>query len=348
MKNVYFKKVTDFDNTQLITQSTYQMLKELIQNEKVILPKVMPLKVHFGEKGNTTFIKPPNFEGVKKFLREHKIKTCYIETNVLYRGSRTYTKNHIQTAREHGFVDLDIVIADGDLDSPYNEVEINKKHFSKCKIGKRFEEFDGFMVLAHFKGHGLAGFGGAIKQLGMGFASRGGKLAQHSDNVPFVAKDKCISCGVCVRKCPTNAIKLNDCAKIDSKLCVGCASCSTACPRNAIKNDWSGSNFVEKLAEYAYAASLGKNNIYVTFAGNITEQCDCCGEHMKNIADNIGIFVSTDPVAIDMAVMDMLGENEATKSFGIGRQILNYAQSIGLGTTKYNLCICANEMIIEE
>lgn len=336
MKNVYFKEIKDFCDINAITQATYEMLKLLVEDENIVLPSIMPLKVHFGERGNTTFIKPQNFDGAKRFLKEKGVSTCYIETNVLYKGSRTSTDEHIKTAHEHGFNDLDIIIADGE-ESQYSEIEINKKHFSKCKIGKRFEDFDGFMVMAHFKGHGMAGFGGAVKQLAMGFASRGGKLAQHSDNVPIVKADKCISCGICVAKCPANAITLKTVAQIDPNLCIGCAQCSAVCPKAAIANDWSGSDFYEKLAEYAYAAALDKNNIYVTFAGNITKECDCAGKTMELIAENIGVLVSTDPVAIDTATLDLFDKSRNEKTFDSGRQTLKYGEEIGLGTTKYNL-----------
>ena len=337
MKNVYFKEIKNFGDKEAIINASNQMLNKIVSDEKINMPATMPLKVHFGEKGNTTFIRPEYYVGVKRFLKDSGVDTCYIETNVLYKGSRTCTKDHLNTAKEHGFTDLQIVIADGDNGSPYNEIQINKKHFSKCKIGKRYADYDGFMVLAHFKGHVSAGFGGAIKQLGMGFAARGGKLHQHSESVPIVSKDKCVACNACVTNCPVGAITIDKYAKIDTKTCVGCAACSTTCQVNAISNDWGGSDFLEKLAEYAYAAALGKQSIYVTFAGLITQNCDCVGHTMPTIAKDIGVFVSTDPVAIDTAALDILDGNEGKKMFTAGRKTLEYAEKIGLGSMKYNL-----------
>lgn len=298
MAKVYYKELKELDGDK-INIFTYEILGKIIEDEKINLKGTVPLKVHFGEKGNDTFIKPEFFRGIKKYLTDNSIPTCYIETNVLYKGSRTKTEDHIETARYHGFTDLDIIIADGEEENMYNEISVNLKNFESCKIGYKFKDYDNFIVISHFKGHGLAGFGGAIKQLGMGFASRGGKLHQHSMSVPYINHNKCISCEACVNKCPVSAIKMVEKATIDKNICVGCASCTTICPVNAISNKWDESNFHEKLAEYAYAATINKKNIYVQYAFNITKDCDCVGNHMETISPNIGIFISTDPVSID-------------------------------------------------
>ena len=196
------------------------------------------------------------------------------------------------------------------------------------------------IVLSHFKGHVLAGFGGAIKQLGMGCASRGGKLAQHSNSVPKVNFFKCKGCSACAKKCPQNAITVSKKAKINKDECIGCASCMAICPHEAIYHSWLGSmtkSFNERLAEYAYAAAKGKNNIYITFAFNITKNCDCEGHNMKPITKDIGVFASTDPVAIDKACLDVLDKNSGKVVFKRGRYTLDYAEKIGLGSKKYEL-----------
>ncbi|MCL2859963.1 MAG: DUF362 domain-containing protein [Oscillospiraceae bacterium] len=336
MKNVYFKPIKDYSDKDLINKTTYEMLKNIIEKENISLEKTTPLKVHFGERGNDTFITPENYDGIKKYLKEKGINTCYIETNVLYKGSRTHTKDHIETAKEHGFTDLDIVIADGDSDNAYEDVEINKEFFKKCKIGYKFRNYNSYIVLAHFKGHENAGLGGAVKQLGMGFASRGGKLNQHSNSIPVVT-DKCTACGICKENCPVNAITIDSKSIIDPNICIGCAECSTVCPFSAITNNWGANNFFERLAEHAYAAAKGKTNIYFNFAFNITKGCDCMGVHMESVAPNMGIFVSSDPVAIDTACIDTLQKITNSKLFDKARATLNHAEKIGLGTQEYNI-----------
>ncbi len=335
MSKVYFKKLENLDEG--VNDVVYNALKQLIKEENVKLNNTVPLKVHFGEEGNDTFIKPIYFEGVRRYLKEENINSCYIDTNVLYKGSRTLTKDHINTALNHGFTDLPVVIADGDDENMYNEVNVGLKYFESCKIGSKYKDYDNFIILSHFKGHGMAGFGGAIKQLAMGFASRGGKLHQHSGSIPLINEEKCVSCGACVRTCPVAAISIDGCAKISSDKCVGCASCSAVCPVSAITNSWKTSNFHEKLAEYAYAAQKGKINIYVQYAFNITNLCDCDGEHMEPIAKNIGVFLSTDPVAIDKATYDMFKNENNSDLFDTGLITLNYADEIGLGKLEYEI-----------
>ncbi len=335
MKKVYFKKLNEINEG--INNVIYDMINTVVKDENVSLKSVVPLKVHFGEKGNVTYIKPEYMEGIKRYLKEENLDTCYIETNVLYKGSRTYTDDHIKTAHEHGFTDLDIVIADGDDENMYNEIEVNLKNFKSCKIGAKFKDYNNYMIVSHFKGHGMAGFGGAIKQLAMGFASRGGKLHQHSESVPVIDENTCISCGACVMKCPVDAIEMEGAAVIDSDICVGCASCTTICPVNAITNSWQVSNFHEKLAEYAYAAAKGNTNIYIQYAFDITAECDCNGSKMEPIAPNIGVFVSTDPVAIDQATYDQFKKISDGHKFETANITLEHAESIGLGNREYEL-----------
>jgi Uncharacterized Fe-S center protein len=324
-------------NEELINEFTYETISKIVSEENVELNGTVPMKVHFGEKGNDTFIPTNYFGGIKKYLKDNNIPTCYIETNVLYKGSRTRTNDHINTALEHGFTDLDIVIADGEEENMYNEIPVNLKNFETCKIGYKFKDYDNFMIVSHFKGHGLAGFGGAIKQLGMGFAARGGKMHQHALSVPYINEDKCISCSACVKKCPVEAIRLEKKAIIDSNICVGCASCTVACRVNAISNKWDSSNFHEKLAEYAYAATRNKSNIYIQYAFNITKECDCNGSHMECIAPNIGVFISTNPVSIDQATFDKFKEMSNLDTFDLANLTLEYAQDIGLGTREYEI-----------
>ncbi len=336
MSKVYFIENHGSDYNQL-GRDAVRLLKTIVSETNHKFEKEVPIKVHFGEKGNTTFIPPQCYDETINYLKETGVAPSYIETNVLYRGSRTTTGKHIETAEDHGFTQIPIIIADGDIGTEFDEIEINKDYIKKCKIGKGYGKYKQFIVMSHFKGHAEAGFGGALKQLAMGFASRGGKLEQHSGISPVVKASKCISCGICVEKCNYDAITIPDTAVIDSDKCVGCAGCIAVCPQNAIRNTWGSSNFLEKLAEYAYGAAKDKDIIYIAFVHNITEDCDCTGSHMDLIAKNIGVLAGKDPVSLDAACLDMLQRNESDKLFEKGRKTLAHAEKIGLGSTEYEL-----------
>lgn len=340
MVKVFFKAINSYNDTENISKVATELLDKIVKTQNISLEKYAPLKVHFGEKGNKTFISSKNYSGIINYLKTNNTESAFIETNVLYRGERTTKINHIKLAKDHGFTDLPIVIADGEHGEDYELVEINKNHFRQCKIAKKIANQNQIIVLSHFKGHALAGFGGAIKQLAMGCASRGGKLDQHANSIPKVSYLKCKSCNACVNNCPEAAIILSSKAKIIKDKCIGCASCMAICPHNAISTNWLGSlssSFNERLAEYAYAAQKNKNNIYITFAFNITRGCDCEGHSMKPFVDDLGIFASTDPVAIDKACLDVLDKRKGGKVFLRGRHTLEYAERIGLGSTTYDL-----------
>lgn len=336
MAKVYFKRYEDH-NPEMLSRLGRELLEVLVKNEKVTLNKEIPIKVHFGEKGNVTFVPASAYDGIIDYMEENEVKSSFIETNVLYRGSRTTKDSHIQLAKDHGFTRLPIIIADGDMGEEVYEVTIDKQYFKKVKLGAAFEKFDQIVVLSHFKGHGLAGFGGAIKQLSMGFASRGGKMEQHSKMVPRVRGKRCTSCGLCVEKCDVHAITIEEHANISNEKCVGCAACIAICPEGAITNDWGASNFREKVAEHAYGAQLNKHFMYITFMMNITEECDCFGEHMVPIAKDFGVLASLDPVALDKACLDLLQEESGKKLFEIGRESLEHAKAIGFGSQEYEI-----------
>ncbi|MDW7662930.1 MAG: DUF362 domain-containing protein [Bacillota bacterium] len=336
MSKVYFKRVQDKDYKKL-SEAAKELFELIVKEENHQFSKVVPIKVHFGEKGNDTYVPSDCYLGVIDSLKSRDVDSAYIETNVLYRGARTTAESHKAIAKDHGFTQLPVIIADGEYGDSYTEVEINKTYFKSCKIGKAFDDYDQFVVMSHFKGHGSAGFGGALKQLAMGFGSRGGKLAQHSGISPVVNPKRCIACGLCVDKCDVDAITMDDVAFIHSDKCVGCAGCIAVCPVGAITNNWSENDFKEKIAEYAYAAQLGKDNIYVTYLINVTKECDCNGQHMDLIANDIGVYVSKDPVAIDTACLDMLQNEHGEKLFEDGRESIVHALKIGFGSDQYEL-----------
>lgn len=336
LSKVYFIKNSESHYNQL-GKDALELLKKIVSETGHQFEKEMPIKVHFGEKGNKTFIPAKCYDEIINYLKENGVSPSYIETNVLYRGSRTTTESHIETAKSHGFTQIPIIIADGEIGTEYNEIEINKEHFNKCKIGKGYEKYKQFIVMSHFKGHIAAGFGGALKQLAMGFAARGGKLEQHTNIAPIIEDEKCIACGICMNKCNYGAISVADIAVLDDSKCIGCAGCIAVCPKSAITNSWTGSHFFEKISEYAYGASKDKDIIYITFVYNITEECDCLGCAMEPIADNIGILAGKDPVALDTACLDLVQKSSGEKLFEEGRVSLQHAEKIGLGTMQYEL-----------
>ena len=342
MSKVFFKSVTLDSGTENVSSAARELLAKVIESENIVLEKEIPIKVHFGEKGNITFIKPECYNGLIDFLEEKKIKTSFIETNVLYKSERRSKETHIELAKEHSFTRIPITIADGDHGENYYEVEVNKKRFKTCKIGKEFSKYNQIIVTAHFKGHMMAGFGGAIKQLGMGFASRGGKLAMHLGIKPKIKESACTKCGECKENCPVDAITINEKKSfIDHDKCIGCAACTAVCKHNAISVfplnyifSFIGDSFLEKIAEYAFAAQKGKKNIYINFALDITSKCDCHGKEMKPLVKDSGVFASIDPVAIDQACYDLV--KKSGKKFR-GQSILKYAEKIGLGSRNYEL-----------
>jgi len=337
LTNVYFIKMT---NKEQISQDAKQLLKTVVNNEGVSLEEKIPIKVHFGEEGNITYLSPSYYDGIIEYLRENNVESRFIETNVLYRGKRDTRRKHILLAYRHGFTKIPVIIADGEIGEDYINVEINKKNLSSCKIARKIAEQKQMIVVSHFKGHIGAGFGGAIKQLGMGCAARGGKLEQHANTIPIINPLECKKCKECTKKCPSDAINIDLFSRISKQKCIGCAACISICPHGAIKINWIGTisnKFYERMAEYAYAAQKDKQIIYISFAINITKNCDCEGHPMKPFVRDLGIFASTDPVAIDMACLDKLSERENRTVFRRGRHILDFSEEIGLGTKGYNL-----------
>jgi len=344
MSKVYFIPIDSYSKTAQISNAAAKLLDKIQSEEKILdLKKQIPLKVHFGEDKNTTFIGPENYNGVIDYLKQKKAEAVYIETNVLYKGTRTTKKEHLEVAKNHGFTQIPIIIADGELGEEYELVKINSpniKHFKEFKIGKKIAQAKQMIVLAHFKGHSIAGFGGAIKQLSMGCAARGGKLDMHAKSKPILNPVACKKCFACSKNCPADACVIDTLVPhVDYTKCIGCAKCIAVCPHGAMNINWLNTGkaeFLEKLAEYAFAAQKGKKIIYINFLLNIAKDCDCWGKKLPIIAKDIGVLASVDPVALDFACIELLKKSEHKKVFS-GEKVFTHAQEIGLGTTKYDL-----------
>jgi uncharacterized Fe-S center protein len=340
MSKVFFIPIDSYNKTQDISNGAARLLSRILDEERVNPVSYIPLKVHFGENGNQTYITPENYAGIIEFLKTKGITSAFTDTNALYRGKRQNRTDHLKLAEEHGFTQLPVVIADGEYGEEYVKIPFNGKHFQSCLMGKAISELEQMIVLSHFKGHMLAGFGGALKQLAMGCASRGGKLAQHSGAIPKIKSRKCEACGDCAENCPAGAIVLQPKATIIDDKCVGCASCIAVCKKGAISNSWKmslGKEFRERIAEYAMAAQTDKTVIYLNYVLNITRGCDCENHRMKPIVPDIGLLGSMDPVAIDTASLDLVQKTKGKKVFQRGKNALKYAEKIGLGTMHYEL-----------
>lgn len=322
------------------------------------------IKLHFGEKGNTAFIRPQFLRRVVDKVKTYGGKPFLTDANTLYVGSRANAVDHLHTAVENGFAysvaGAPLIIADGLNGKDYVQVEINKKHFKDVKIASAAVHADAIIAVTHFKGHEATGFGGTLKNIGMGLGSRSGKQMMHSDVLPAVDQEKCTGCARCTRWCPADAIYImGQKAKIPEETCIGCGECTVTCPSRAIAINWKTSPDViqEKIAEYTYGVLKDKQGkaAFISFVNNVTPDCDCCGWSDAPIVNDIGILASLDPVALDQACVDLVNrqkglENSRLQGFakiddkfsvlhpGIDWRLqLTYGEEIGLGTRDYNL-----------
>lgn len=321
------------------------------------------IKLHFGEKGNDSYINPVFVRQIVDKVKKAGAKPFLTDTNTLYYGSRHNTVDHLNTAILHGFdyavVGAPLVIADGIRGENEIEVEINLNHFKTVKIAGDIEKSDAMVVLSHFKGHGMSGFGGAIKNLAMGCASHVGKLEQHECVKPRI-NDKCIGCGKCIASCPVSAMCLEeDQSKINYEECIACNNCFMVCPESVIDLEWENIEpFLEKMTEYAYGAIKNKQDkvCYINFLMDITPDCDCVPWSDSPIVPDIGILASNDPVALDMASYHLVNQQCGFKDSllthnhdkgedkfrGLYNKIegsiqMKYGQEIGLGSIDYEL-----------
>lgn len=334
--------------------------------ETVVPPRgLTAIKLHFGEKGNTAFLRPVLVRRIVEVIRSLGGRPFLTDTNTLYSGTRGDSVSHLTTAVENGFayavVNAPLIIADGMRGASGAEVEIGQETIQTAYIGKEIYESDALLSIAHFKGHELSGFGGTIKNLGMGCASRRGKMAQHADLAPKVKKKKCVGCGECADHCAQGAITLeDDKAHIDAERCVGCAECVLICPNGAIQIRWNADipRFQKKMAEYTLAVLKNKAGraAFVNFLTQISPACDCHGHNDAPIVQDLGILASKDPVAIDQASVDMINRQaglehsclDAAKMPGEDKfravypQIdwtvqLSHAEKLGLGSREYEM-----------
>lgn len=333
--------------------------------------KFVAIKMHFGELGNISYLRPNYARAVAEVVKELGGKPFLTDCNTMYPGSRKNALEHLYCAWENGFtpmtVGCPILIGDGLKGTDDVEVPVKDGEYVKhAKIGRAIMDADVFISLTHFKGHEMTGFGGTIKNIGMGCGSRAGKKDQHSSGKPHIEQDLCRGCRKCQRECANGGLVFDEGTRkmhVDQEHCVGCGRCLGACNFDAIEFDNDSANELLncRMAEYTKAVVDGRPNFHISLIVDVSPNCDCHGENDAPILPNIGMFASFDPLALDQACVDacmaanpmpnsQLGDNLKKPGFADWgdpfrnstpesewRSCLDHAQKIGLGTREYEL-----------
>ncbi len=329
--------------------------------------QLVAVKIHFGEKGNDAYVRPVYVARIVSFLKGRGAKPFLTDTNTLYVGSRGESVSHHLTAVANGFgpesVGAPVIIAGGLRGTEARGVPINGRHFEEVLIAPEIVDADIILGVTHFKGHEMSGFGGTIKNFGMGAASRRGKLAMHSRVKPTIGTADCTGCRLCFRWCAQRAIVCEGGkAAIDASLCVGCGACLPTCPAEAIRIVWDeqAADMQEKMAEYAWGAlkaHLGGRAFFLNFVMNVSPLCDCYPFADAPVVPDAGILASADPVAIDQASADLVNAQPGLASSSLPREALaagadkfraihprvdwsihlRHAEELGLGFRRYRL-----------
>ena len=365
---VYF---TDF-RTRVgvsLTEKLQRLIKKAGITDIDMDGKFVAIKMHFGELGNLSYLRPNYAKAVADVVKECGGKPFLTDCNTLYPGSRKNALEHLDCANINGFNTIttgcQIIIGDGlrgtdDITVPVRNGEYCKEAY----IGRAVMDADIFISLTHFKGHESTGFGGTIKNIGMGCGSRAGKMHQHNSGKPIVHDDLCRGCRRCAKECGSDAITYeNGKAVINQDICKGCGRCIGACAFDAIENqNWNANEILgRKMAEYSQAVCDGRPTFHISLVRDISPNCDCHGENDAPILPDVGIFASFDPVALDQACVDaclhatpmpnsQLSDNLADPHWHHHhdnfldsnpdvrwKETLEHAEKIGLGTREYEL-----------
>ncbi|MDO5445288.1 MAG: DUF362 domain-containing protein [Eubacteriales bacterium] len=333
--------------------------------------KFVAIKMHFGEAGNISFLRPNYARAVVDVIKSLGGKPYLTDCNTMYPGSRKNGIEHLYCAWENGFtpitVNCPVIIGDGVKGTDDIAVPVNGGEYVKeAMIGHAIMDADVFISLTHFKGHEMTGFGGTLKNIGMGCGSRAGKKDQHSSGKPIIDESICRGCRRCQRECANNGLVFNEEKKkmtVDLDNCVGCGRCLGACNFDAI--DFRQNNAPQllncRMAEYAKAVVDGRPNFHISLVVDVSPNCDCHCENDAPIVPNIGMFASFDPVALDQACANacnaaepirnsQLGDNMAKPGFvdhhdhftnstpeSEWKSCLEHAEKIGLGSRDYEL-----------
>ena len=362
---VYFADLRA-DVHENLQQKLTRLMKTAGMGDIDFQDKFVAIKLHFGEPGNLAFLRPNWARTVADFVKERGGKPFLTDCNTLYVGGRKNALDHMDSAMLNGFNPMttgcQIIIADGLKGSDEVEVPVAGGEYVKnAKIGRAVMDADVFISLTHFKGHETAGFGGCLKNIGMGCGSRAGKMEQHNAGKPHVAQEKCIGCGQCRKICAHGApIIENGKAHIDHDKCVGCGRCIAVCPKDAVQINWdeSTTNLNYKIAEYTKAVVDGRPCFHISLVIDVSPNCDCRSENDMAIVPNVGMFASFDPVALDMACVDAVNAQTPLRGSAADgahghehehdhfqrihpdtnwRSCLEHGEKIGIGSRQYEL-----------
>ncbi len=362
---VYFADLRA-DVHENLQQKLTRLMKTAGMGDIDFQDKFVAIKLHFGEPGNLAFLRPNWARTVADFVKERGGKPFLTDCNTLYVGGRKNALDHMDSAMLNGFNPMttgcQIIIGDGLKGSDEVEVPVAGGEYVKnAKIGRAVMDADVFISLTHFKGHEEAGFGGCLKNIGMGCGSRAGKMEQHNAGKPHVAEKHCIGCGQCRKICAHGApIIENGKAHIDHDKCVGCGRCIAVCPKDAVRIDWdeSTTNLNCKIAEYTKAVVDGRPCFHISLVIDVSPNCDCRSENDMAIVPNVGMFASFDPVALDMACVDAVNAQTPLRGSAADdahakahvhdhfqrlhpdtnwRSCLEHGEKIGIGTREYEL-----------
>jgi hypothetical protein len=350
-ENVYFIEASDNESDEILCDK----LKNLIQAENLLgfiaEKDITAVKTHFGESQELGYARPLYMKMLGEEIKSRGGAPFLTETSTLYKGNRDNAVKHIAHAHAQGFdfasTGMPIIMADGLFGDEEYDVPIPGKVYSSVHIAALFAKCNALVAVSHFTGHIAAGFGAALKNLGMGCASRKGKMEQHSTSKPKIAKKKCTGCGVCTKWCPADAISLVDeHAAINAKKCIGCGECLAMCRFDAVKYNWGATyeDLQKKIVEHALGVcSLYlQKSLFLNIVTRISKDCDCMGHSFEKISPDIGILVSRDPVAVDAASLDLV-ENRAGKVLSqMAHDIpfrvqLDYAKELSFGNADYTL-----------
>ncbi|OPY69474.1 MAG: Hydrogenase-4 component A [Syntrophorhabdaceae bacterium PtaU1.Bin034] len=364
MSTVYFTDLRTRPKRNLLDKID-GLIKRMKINKKIKKNDLVAIKLHFGEQGNCAFLRPVFLRTVAEQVKALGARPFLTDTNTLYTGSRSNGVSHITTAIQNGFdyavIGCPIIIADGLRGSNGVKIPIGGEVLDQVNIAKEIADADALIVVTHFKGHELSGFGGALKNMGMGCATREGKLVQHSTVGPKINVERCKGCSLCLDYCPANAISVkNKRAVIEGHSCIGCGECTVICPQGAIEIQWNEDQdkFQKKMVEHAAGTLKDKEDkaVFLNFLMQVSPCCDCYPHNDAPIVRDIGILASLDPVAIDAASVDLVNAEESMPGTAIKHKLkagddkfralypgidwnvqLDHAEKLKMGERKYQL-----------